>query len=363
MSLNTYADKNNIDAGGAVVFRQQTDTLWVCLVHRPWYDDWSFPKGKQEKDESIVRTAVREVGEETGIPIRLGAKIGTITYPLPPQAPQGRHTTSPSSGITFTKRVAYWIGHPISETAHLQRSEALGVPLIRDHETDNIVWVDCQEAAARLTYDDDRMVLTRFQELARARATDAATVLLTLQAKAEPSGRWNTAFDQQRPLTPVGAAEAFRTTRDLASYGVTRLETVPYTRCTETLQPYFAQTGTPILSDILPSDATTSVSDAYRTLDDALADAATRPQSPTAICLRRTDFDNFLRGTFPRFRSPQQGSPEESKDTVSPCKSLGIKPGMCLALTIVPEPWRKTLPCPGYRILTSHVVTEHCSES
>lgn len=363
MPPNTHPDKNSIDAAGAVVFRQQDGTPQVCLVHRPWYDDWSFPKGKQEKDESIACTAVREVGEETGVHIRLGAKISTVTYPLHYDAPQGRHAKSPSSGVTLTKRVAYWIGHPISETADLQRSEALGVPVIRDDETDNVVWLDCQEAAARLTYDDDRAVLARFQELTQAGAADAATVLLTRQAKAESSKRWNAAFDQQRPLSPTGAAEAFRATRDLAAYGVTRLETVPYTRCAETLQPYSAQTGAPILSDILPSDATTPVSDACRTLGDALADAADRPQSPTAVCLRRVDFDDFLRGAFPRFRSPEQDSPEDSEDTVSPCDSLGIKPGMCLALTIVPEPQRMPLPSRGYRILASHVVTERCSES
>ena len=137
----------------------------------------------------------------------------------------------------------------------------------------------------------------------------------------------------------------------------------PVPDCAETLQPYSAQTGAPILSDILPSDATTPVSDACRTLGDALADAADRPQSPTAVCLRRVDFDDFLRGAFPRFRSPEQDSPEDSEDTVSPCDSLGIKPGMCLALTIVPEPQRMPLPSRGYRILASHVVTERCSES
>ena len=44
----------------------------VLLVHRPKYDDWSFPKGKQDPGEHVTATAVREVLEETGVEIRLG---------------------------------------------------------------------------------------------------------------------------------------------------------------------------------------------------------------------------------------------------------------------------------------------------
>ena len=39
----------------------------VLLVHRPKYDDWTFPKGKAEPDESDLDCALREVREETGL--------------------------------------------------------------------------------------------------------------------------------------------------------------------------------------------------------------------------------------------------------------------------------------------------------
>jgi hypothetical protein len=35
-------------------------------VHRPKYDDWSFPKGKVDRGEHVLTAAVREVAEETG---------------------------------------------------------------------------------------------------------------------------------------------------------------------------------------------------------------------------------------------------------------------------------------------------------
>ncbi|HWD80339.1 MAG TPA: NUDIX hydrolase, partial [Kribbella sp.] len=33
-------------AAGGVVWRERGGTRQVLLVHRPWYDDWSLPKGK-----------------------------------------------------------------------------------------------------------------------------------------------------------------------------------------------------------------------------------------------------------------------------------------------------------------------------
>ena len=50
-------------AAGAVVLRKGA----VLLVHRPRYDDWSFPKGKLDRGEQSPVAAVREVAEETGV--------------------------------------------------------------------------------------------------------------------------------------------------------------------------------------------------------------------------------------------------------------------------------------------------------
>ena len=53
-------------AAGGFVWRRRQDVL---LVHRPAFDDWSFPKGKVDPGEWLPATAVREVGEETGVAI------------------------------------------------------------------------------------------------------------------------------------------------------------------------------------------------------------------------------------------------------------------------------------------------------
>ena len=52
----------------------------VLLVHRPRYDDWTFPKGKADEDESDEDCALREVHEETGLRCALDEEIGVTEY-------------------------------------------------------------------------------------------------------------------------------------------------------------------------------------------------------------------------------------------------------------------------------------------
>lgn len=71
-------------AGGGIVWRlDATGEPEVCLVHRPRYDDWSWPKGKLEAHESIFHCAAREIQEEIGQPVALGMFLGHTSYPLP----------------------------------------------------------------------------------------------------------------------------------------------------------------------------------------------------------------------------------------------------------------------------------------
>ena len=69
-----------VQAAGGVVVREGAEGLEVLLVHRPAYDDWSFPKGKVERGESHEECAVREVEEETGLQCALGRELGRRTY-------------------------------------------------------------------------------------------------------------------------------------------------------------------------------------------------------------------------------------------------------------------------------------------
>ena len=116
-----------VEAAGAVLYRRNTDfqgwmkfsddgrqtsaasrladfdTLEVCIVHRPKYDDWSWPKGKLELNETHRHAAVREVSEETGVPVALGPFLGEIEYPLAEEGKKTRRSRiEPSTRSTFS---------------------------------------------------------------------------------------------------------------------------------------------------------------------------------------------------------------------------------------------------------------------
>jgi len=121
-----------IVAGGGVVWRRRGGKLRFLLVHRPRYDDWSFPKGKLDPGERVSQCALREVEEETGYRCKLGKKIATITYPTD----RGR-----------TKEVRYWL------------MRVLDGDFEPNDEVDEIRWASAEKAKQLLTYARDLPVL------------------------------------------------------------------------------------------------------------------------------------------------------------------------------------------------------------
>ena len=119
---------DRVDAAGGVVERDGR----VLLVHRPRYDDWSFPKGKLDPGESFEHAALREVEEETGLRCTLGRELPSAEYEV-----RGR-----------PKLVRYWLMTPESEPGFEP-----------NEETDELRWVTPDEARELLTYDRDRYVL------------------------------------------------------------------------------------------------------------------------------------------------------------------------------------------------------------
>jgi 8-oxo-dGTP pyrophosphatase MutT (NUDIX family) len=109
----------------------------VLLVHRPKYDDWSFPKGKAARGESDEECAVREVEEETGLLCELGSPLPAVSY-----RSRGR-----------PKRVRYWLMRP-------QSGE-----FAADDEVDETAWLDLDEARKQLTYEHDRALLDAVSRL------------------------------------------------------------------------------------------------------------------------------------------------------------------------------------------------------
>lgn len=200
-----------IVSAGAVVTRSGRQVL---LVHRPRYDDWSFPKGHVDPGEHGTAAAVREVLEETGLRVRLGPPLGDQHYPV-----GGR-----------PKTVHYWVARAVGD-------DDVGGYAAND-EIDRVEWVGYDAALQRLTYDYDRDTL---QESVPLRRRSHPLVVLR-HGQAFPRKQW-TREDRLRPLAEAGAAQACAVIPILAAYGVQRVVTSSSTRCVETVQPYFRAHG------------------------------------------------------------------------------------------------------------------------
>jgi 8-oxo-dGTP diphosphatase len=116
-------------AAGGVVERDGH----VLLVHRPRYDDWTFPKGKAHDGETDEDCAVREVHEETGLRCTLGDELPATEY----VDSRGR-----------PKRVRWWRMHPLVDDG-----------FTANDEVDELRWATPGDAAVLLSYDRDDVLL------------------------------------------------------------------------------------------------------------------------------------------------------------------------------------------------------------
>ena len=121
-----------VRAAGGVITRAADDGLEVLVVHRPRYEDWSFPKGKAEPGESDEDCALREVEEETGLICRLAGELSSTFY---------------ADAAGRPKRVRYWRMRPV------------GGELRFLHEVDQARWLTREQARELLSYDRDRGLL------------------------------------------------------------------------------------------------------------------------------------------------------------------------------------------------------------
>lgn len=122
-----------VEAAGGLVIRGALDDLEIALVHRPRYDDWSFPKGKADPGETPQETALREVLEETGFDCEPGLELPSVTY----RDHKGR-----------SKIVRYW-------AMTVRKGD-----FIPNDEVDRLEWMRAALAGERLTYDHDVDVLS-----------------------------------------------------------------------------------------------------------------------------------------------------------------------------------------------------------
>lgn len=195
-----------ITAAGTIVLRpREGKKPQVLLVHRPRYDDWSLPKGKLIPDEYTAAAAVRETEEETAVTVRLGVPVDRIRYPV-------------GGG---QKAVSYWTATATAAGRHTP-----------DAEIDKTAWLTIPSALKRMSYDDEKELLT--QSLTLPRTTP---LLIVRHGKAMDRKHWS-GKDQLRQLNSRGRRQSVQLIPLLAAYGVDELSSSSSVRCMRTLAPY-----------------------------------------------------------------------------------------------------------------------------
>lgn len=223
-------------AAGALVWRLKNDKLQVLVVHRPRYDDWSFPKGKAEPGESMVLTAIREVAEETGRQIVLGRYLGKARRRLV----SGRK-----------KRTLYWAAQVLPEHGPGEGLRAAVKPASK-REIDKVRWWKAEKAARKLTHADDKRLLARLVDWYESGQLQVHSLVLVRHAKAVSRATWGYGINSEitRPLVMGrGQAQARDVAALLSAYGVRELVSSPWRRCVDTLAPYAHGCGLDLRSD------------------------------------------------------------------------------------------------------------------
>lgn len=125
-------------AGGIVIRFQDAVPQFVAGRRRRERDGaaWTLPKGTPISGETLDQTAVREVGEETGLKVRIVSPLDAIKY-------------------TFVQR-----GTRINKTVHYFLMEPIGGSLEdHDHEFEEVRWISFQDAPALLSFETERSLV------------------------------------------------------------------------------------------------------------------------------------------------------------------------------------------------------------
>lgn len=268
-------------AAGALVWRLKNDKLQVLVVHRPRYDDWSFPKGKAEPGESMVLTAIREVAEETGRQIVLGRYLGKARRRLV----SGRK-----------KRTLYWAAQVLPEAGPGEGLRAAVKPASK-REIDKVRWWKAEKAARKLTHADDKRLLARLVDWYESGQLQVRSLVLVRHAKAVSRATWGYGINSEltRPLVMGrGQAQARDVAALLSAYGVGELVSSPWKRCVDTLAPYAHGCGLDLRSDeaFTELSALTTPEAMQASFRDLLERGSVlagqlEPSYPLALCVHR----------------------------------------------------------------------------
>jgi 8-oxo-(d)GTP phosphatase len=253
-----------VTAAGAIPWRFHKGNLEVLLIHRPRYDDWSWPKGKIDSGETIPECAIREVEEEIQLNAALGIALPPIHYHV-------------EAGL---KVVHYWAVH-VSD--HHIRPDG--------KEVDSVMWASPDRAARFLSNPTDVDPLRALEKAHLRGELETWPLVLVRHAKAKPRNSWTKA-EGDRPLAATGQRQALAVQRLLDAWKPGRIVSSPWKRCVATIAPYAKAVGAKVkLVDALTEHNHQRSPKKTAAAIEGLFDK----QQPVAVCTHRPALPTVLK--------------------------------------------------------------------
>lgn len=213
-------DRPSIFAAGVVLIKTSKTGKKIAVIHRPYREDWSLPKGKIEVNELPQLAALRELQEETGLGCELRQPLADRFYYKEKDL----------------KKVSYWYA--------LLKGED---KFIENDEVDQLVWCGKYQLKNILTYPDD-------VSIANGALSDeeSSPLILLRHAQAEKRVEWSGRYpekppvDMVRPLSQVGFSQVDQITQVLHAYGIKKVISSDASRCISTITQFATEINQPI---------------------------------------------------------------------------------------------------------------------
>jgi len=122
-------------SAGGLVLDERRRVLLIRARDLRCQPVWTLPKGALAPGETSAEAALREVREETGYRCELERELAPVTYWFR------------RDGRQIKKTVRWFLMRPLEKVGE------------HDHEVDEVLWTDKDDALARLRYDSDRRLV------------------------------------------------------------------------------------------------------------------------------------------------------------------------------------------------------------
>ena len=135
-------------SAGVVLVRRMHGRWWFAAVRPRGKREgtWALPKGIVEAGENPAETALREGFEETGVPSRLGEKLGDVRY------------VYTWDGERIFKIVSFFL-------AHARRGRIGELPAGMELEVAEAQWLPLADAPSLLAYTGERLMAAKAGEI------------------------------------------------------------------------------------------------------------------------------------------------------------------------------------------------------